>query len=208
MPAAGTTFGAEDADEVVSAMQGDERARSALWQSHRRWLAAVLLSHKPREVEVEDLMQEVAVKFVSKLDTLRDPQAFRPWLRQIAINAAREAARSLRREREERKTFDPAMVEHSERGGTSGANAAAIRDEAEELLEYAQTLPPEFREPVLLRCVKGMSCRQIAALLDLPITTIETRLSRGRRMLRDEWLRKTTNSDGVAAREGAARYDG
>lgn len=185
MPAAGQNAGS---DEVALAMQGDEEARSALWRGHRRWLAAILLSHKPREVEVEDLMQDVAVKFVSKLHTLRDPGAFRPWLRQIAVNAARECARSGKREREERSGLDPAGMELP--GGGMEAEAARIRDEAAELLEYAQTLPPEFREPVLLRCVKGMSCRQISEVLSLPITTIETRLSRGRKMLREEWMRK------------------
>jgi len=187
MPAAGQTHWP---DIVVAAMRGDDDAKSALWQENRRWLAAVLLAHKPREIEVEDLMQEVAVKFVSKIDTLRDPGAFRPWLRQIAINAARESARSTRREREERKTFDPDAAEVINRPRRSEQEQADLRDDAADLLEYAQSLPPEFREPVLLRCVKGMSCKQIAQVLNLPITTIETRLSRGRRMLRNEWLAK------------------
>jgi len=188
MPAAGPNHWP---DIVLAAMQGDDEARSALWQANRRWLAAVLLSHKPREIEVEDLMQDVAIKFVSKLDTLRDPKAFQPWLRQIAINAARESARSTRREREERKTFDPETAERTNRSHRSDLEEAEMRDEAADLLRYAQSLPTEFREPVLLRCVKGMSCKQIAQLLGLPITTIETRLSRGRKMLRNEWLAKT-----------------
>jgi hypothetical protein len=31
-----------------------------IWREHRRWVAAILLAHKPREVEVDDLLQVVA----------------------------------------------------------------------------------------------------------------------------------------------------
>jgi len=189
MPAAESDGGSQ---EVLAAIDGDDQARSALWRVHRRWLAAILLAHKPREMDVEDLMQEVAVKFVTKLHTLRDPAAFRPWLRQIALNAARESARGVRRDREDREVFEPDTHEGIGDLGPAGSGESdpEVRDEAAGLLACAQSLPPDFREPVLLRCVRGMSCKQIAEVLDLPVTTIETRLSRGRRMLREEWLKK------------------
>ena len=43
-----------------------------------------------------------------------------------------------------------------------------------------------YREPLLLRCVRALSYQQISEVLDLPITTVETRLARARRMLREE----------------------
>jgi RNA polymerase sigma-70 factor (ECF subfamily) len=52
--------------------------------------------------------------------------------------------------------------------------------------EHVLGLPPEYREPLLLRCLRGMSYRQIGEVLDLPVTTIETRLARARRMIRSE----------------------
>ena len=199
MPAAGKEH---RTDLIAEAVTGNERAQTDLWRSHRRWLAAILLSHKPREIDLEDLMQDVAVKFITKLHTLRDPGSFRPWLRQIAINAARESARSIRRERNEREHVEPETLDGS---GLGRRDDAGLRDEASELLAYAQSLPPDFREPVLLRCVQGMSCKQIAETLDLPITTIETRLSRGRRMLREEWMSRNEGNEHAAARVGTDR---
>ena len=64
--------------------------------------------------------------------------------------------------------------------------AAARADAARRLLERALGLPPEYREPLLLRCVRALSYQQISAILDLPVTTVETRLARARRMLREE----------------------
>ncbi len=181
--------------EVQAAMGGDESALSALWRSHKRWLAAILLSHKPREIDVEDLMQDVAVKLVTKIHTLRDPNAFRPWLRQIAINAARESARSVNRQRNERSSLEPNDIEVANPKIEAAPAVAERQEEGASLLAFAQTLPPDFREPVLLRCVQGLSCKQIAEILQLPVTTIETRLSRGRRMLREEWSRRTSEPD-------------
>ena len=74
---------------VERARNGDRGAQSELWRAHRRWVAAIILAHRPRTVEVEDLMQEVAFKLVTKLETLRDVEAFRPWLRRIIINICR-----------------------------------------------------------------------------------------------------------------------
>ena len=68
----------------------------------------------------------------------------------------------------------------------SGSDDVASRDAAERVLRQAMGLPPEYREPLLLRCVRGMSYRQIADVLDLPVTTVEPRLARARRMLREE----------------------
>ena len=46
-------------------------------------------------------------------------------------------------------------------------------------------LPDNYRECVLLRCARGMSHRQISDITGLPETTVETRIARGRRMLRE-----------------------
>jgi RNA polymerase sigma-70 factor (ECF subfamily) len=52
-------------------------------------------------------------------------------------------------------------------------------------MKLAFELPDGYREPLLLKAVEGLSYRQIGEIMDLPETTIETRVARGRRMLRD-----------------------
>ncbi len=181
---------------ITRAIHGDRVAQQELWKAHRRWVAAIVLAHKPRSVEVDDLMQDVALKLVDKVGTLRDPGAFRPWLRQIAINLCRGAARDLK------PTLHLAATDRSDAGdeghqapGTIGMpesrdarrRESADREEAaRRLLAQVMTLPPEYREPLLLRCLRSMTYRQIGELLELPVTTVETRLARARRMLREE----------------------
>lgn len=51
----------------------------ALWREHRRWVAAILLAHMPREADLEDLLQDVAVTVVSRIGELRDRTRLRGW---------------------------------------------------------------------------------------------------------------------------------
>lgn len=189
---------------IERARRGDSAAQTALWHQHRRWVAAIVLAHRPRAVEVDDLMQEVAVILIDRLDTLRDPRAFRPWLRRIVINICRGAARSLR-----------PTVSLMHRSGLDAIRQSGARqvdflareckeyddvesnDEAQRVLDQALTLPREYREPLLLRCLQSMSYRQISETLEIPVTTVETRLTRARRMLREELGKEIGRNDTV-----------
>jgi RNA polymerase sigma factor (sigma-70 family) len=157
----------------------------ALWHEHRRWVATVLLAHKPREAELEDLLQEVAMTLVSRVHELRDPGALRPWLRAVAVNVARMDARRVN---VRRATLRPLGDEHHELADPAQdkqRRAAEASADARAALAAAQALPEELREPLLMRSVRGLSQKQIAAALGLPETTIETRLVRARRLLRE-----------------------
>lgn len=170
---------------VAAAIRGDADAVRLVWSTHRRWVAAVLLAHKPREADVEDLLQEVAVAFVKTIGELRDGAALKPWLRTVAINAARAAGRKSRLRKREVEVVREAGDEASNPAISAPAEAASGHEEASRLMELARRLPEGYREPLLLRCVRGMSYQQIGALMALPETTIETRIARGRRMLRE-----------------------
>ena len=156
----------------------------ALWQQHRRWVAAILLAHMPREADLEDLLQDVAVAFVRHAPTLRQQSSVRPWLRTVAVNVARTHGRKHRLRRsvfgapvDESGVSDPATI-----AGTP----AEEREQARIAMELTRNLPDEYREPLMLRAVRGLSYRQIADVLGIPITTIETRLVRARRMLKEQ----------------------
>lgn len=170
--------------DVQRAISGDSQALERLWERHRRWAAAVVLAHKPRDVDVEDLLQEIAMTVVRKIHDVRDPALFKPWLRMLAVNAARTAGRKrkvrLRLVRPEPEALAMDQIPDD------STDHEAQRAEGRRLLDLAHRLHPDYREPLLLRCVRGMTYRQISEVLDLPVTTVETRIARARRMLREE----------------------
>jgi RNA polymerase sigma-70 factor (ECF subfamily) len=190
----GAQPGADDARLIEAAMSGDGEAIRLVWDRHRRWVAALLLAYKPREADLEDLLQGVAVTLVRRIDELREPGAFKPWLRSVAINAARLSGRkqTLARKHGRRLRL---LVEQESQPPAAPDVATAQREDARRLLDLAMGLPETYREPLLLRCMQGMSYREIGEVTGLPETTIETRIARGRRMLREM----------AAAQESAAR---
>ncbi len=171
---------------IERAVSGDAESQRALWAMHRRWVAGVILAHKPRSADLDDLLQEVALAFVRTLSGLKDPRALRPWLRTIAINAARYAGRKQSRRRERIVSDDVAGQFLAE--GRSAPDPSAQRASIESsagLMRLAERLPDGYREPLILKCVRGMSYRSISAVMGVPETTVETRIARARRMLRE-----------------------
>lgn len=169
---------------VSAAIKGDRDALSLLWDESRRWVAAIILVHKPREADLEDLLQQVAMQLCRKISSLEEPKAFRGWLRMIAINIARaEGRKATRRKR--------SMLRLVGLGGTHemknerADDLALSSEQSRRVYHAARSLPAGYREPVLLRCLQSMSYEQIGDAMGLPVTTIETRIARGRRMLRE-----------------------
>jgi len=170
-----------------AAVLGDQESLQKLWASNRRWVAAILLAHKPKWADVEDLLQEVALSMVRKLGEVRDPRAVRPWLRTVAVNVAHAAARSGKR-----RAADERMGENSDdiregrtRDHTAAPEALSDDEQGRLLMQLAAQLPDGYREPLLLKALHDLSYREIGEIMDLPETTIETRIARGRKQLRE-----------------------
>lgn len=155
-------------------------ARAAcIWREHRGWVAAVIRANKPRDADADDLLQEVAMKLVQHIDALDSPERIGPWLRTVAINRARSAGRQHVRTRALFRPFD------THEPSSDGEARAETVSRGRAALTIAESLPPTYREPLLLS-LRGLSYKQIGRVLGLPRSTIETRLSRARAMVREE----------------------
>lgn len=189
---------------VERATSGHGEAVQELWQSHRRWVAAIVLAHMPREADLDDLLQDIAATFVRSVQELRTPGALRPWLRTVAINAARAEGRKKTRRRnalESQAATDPGTFHRDETADLTSSTPDDA-DEARWLLDLISQMPESYREPLVLRCVRGMNYKAISELTGLPETTIETRIARGRRMLRERVTLERARQRGAAGASG------
>ncbi len=168
---------------IEAAIAGHSDALSQVWVGVRRWVAVILIAHKPREADLEDLLQLVALQVCRKVHEVRDPSLFKPWLRTVTINIAREQGRKASRRRVGMLRLVGRARDANNFGGQIGN--MQLSEDAKRVLDAALSLPEKYREPVLMRCQQSMSYKQIAEVLSLPETTIETRIARGRRMLRE-----------------------
>jgi RNA polymerase sigma-70 factor (ECF subfamily) len=138
------------------------------------------LAHRPASVDLEDLLQDVAAVLIERLAELRDWRGFRGWLRAVAINAARGAGRKAA-VRDPRRVYEKIGESFQ---AQNPAVALEVHEERDRVLQAFAALPPDDREVLALRSGHGYSQREIARLLDVPETTVETRLSRARKKLR------------------------
>ncbi|MHC5027642.1 MAG: RNA polymerase sigma factor [Planctomycetota bacterium] len=139
------------------------------------------------EADLEDLLQEVAMRLIGHIQTLREESNLRAWLRAVAVNVARSAGRASRTSRvTSSDALDQIGVLDAPASPGDGGPGEGESDGS--IMSLVEALPDLYREPLILRAVHGMRTRQIAVVLDLPPATIDTRIARARRMLRDRQL--------------------
>lgn len=154
---------------VAAARSGDRAAFGRLYELYGRMVHGVLLARMPRD-DVDDLVQEVFLKALRQLSSLRDPRAFGGWIAMIARHAAIDLAR---RPRAEELPEDLAAPEPHD-------------DEARRVMRLIRTLPEAYREPLMLRLVEGMSGPEIAERTGLTPGSVRVNLHRGITLLREK----------------------
>ncbi len=125
----------------------------------------------------EDCVQEAFVRAYRAWDSWRGEGPLEGWLYGIAVNVAR----SYRRWRRLRQAGE--LVRRLGQPQTSVATDRALRIE---LLEALRRLPPEQAAAIVLRHYHGYSNRDIARVLDIPESTLASRLAKGKERLREE----------------------
>jgi RNA polymerase sigma-70 factor (ECF subfamily) len=156
------------------------------------------LTHVP--ADAEDLVQETYLKAFRAADQFEPGSNLKAWLFTILHNTARNRTRDRARAA---VTFDSEVVDRLvEEPVDAGSarlvetpEARMIRETLDPDLQAAvEALPAAFREAVWLRDVEEFSYAEIARMLAIPVGTVMSRISRGRRMLFD----RLSLSPGVA----------
>jgi RNA polymerase sigma-70 factor (ECF subfamily) len=145
---------------------------------------ALRLTRAP--ADAEDLVQETYLKAFRAADSFTPGTNLRAWLFTILHNTARNRARDRARDT---VAVDSEVVERAAevpaRGGPAETpETLLLRDTlAPELQAAVDALPDAFRQAVWLRDVEEFSYAEIANMLSIPVGTVMSRISRGRRML-------------------------
>lgn len=160
----------DDPQLVEAARGGDRAAFGQLYERYARMVHGILLTRVPPG-EVDDLVQDVFLAAMRKLDTLRDSGAFGGWL---AIITRHRATDHFRRAPQNAELPDD----------LPGRNAP--RAEAHAALAAIRSLPEAYREPLMLRLVEGMSGPEIAARTGLTPASVRVNLHRGMKQLREK----------------------
>ena len=144
--------------------------------------------------EAADLTQETFISAYKSFDRFRGEAKVYTWLYQIAINHCRNRLRQRGRSRAlQIESLDQPREWEEEDSGSSRDIADlthaphAVLEEKElrqRILAAVESLPPDYREVVVLREIHGLSYNEIADATRLSLDNVKTRLSRARAMLR------------------------
>ena len=145
---------------------------------------ALRVTHSP--ADAEDLVQDTYLKAFRAAGQFTPGTNLRAWLFTILHNAARNRARDRARDH---VSVDSDAVERAmDTGVAPGATPESLllNDTlAPDIQAAIDALPQAFREAVWLRDVEEFSYAEIADMLQVPVGTVMSRISRGRRILFD-----------------------
>jgi len=168
---------------VCAAGKGDKEALRLLLTRNWAWLKGLVYSIIADVDDVDDVLQDICVRVIEKVGSVRQPERFRPWL---AILARRQALRH-RQKRAQRPGPLSGEFAELECDETAPFTEDLERTEqCERILQAARSLPEKYREVFMLQYSSDLTYRQIAEILDIPVTTVQIRLVRARAIIRDQ----------------------
>ena len=155
---------------VRAARDGDRASFAELYVRYVRMVHGILISRVPR-TDVDDLVQDVFLKAMRQIASLRDPAAFGGWLAAIARNRGVDYLRDARAT--EPLPDDDQM-----------AGVAPPELDAHAVLRELRELPEAYRDTLSLRLIEGLTGPEIAAATGLTPASVRVNLHRGMKQLR------------------------
>lgn len=129
----------------------------------------------------EDAVQEVFIKWFKKGETIQDTAALKPWLYKTVANQCKDM---LRKSKSRLNLFQRMKERRAEHAAVASEEVFLKKDSQESLERAVLTLPIIYREVVILYYYEDYSTTDIAALLSLNLSTVKTRLTRARDLLK------------------------
>ena len=155
-------------------MMPDQDAFSLFYQAHSNFVYAIALSYLKNPAEAEDVTADVFVQILETgISFPTDTQA-RAWLATAVKNRCKNILKNwIRRKRVAEEVMEQIPVK-------------SMRPELNDVMEAIYRLSEKYRLPLLLFAVQGYSVKETAEILKLNESTVRTRISRAREIIRKE----------------------
>ena len=196
-------FSFPEEDALVTALcGGDEEAYEILIQRYQQPVYNLVCRLLNDPTDAADIVQEVFLKIFRNIGSFRGNSSLKTWIYRIAVNEAYNHRRWFSRHQRQEVAFD------RETGAASYADSVmdpartpfdqAADHETRALVEQAlEKLNPKFRAAVVLRDIEDLSYEEIAAVLEISLGTVKSRILRGREALRKILEGRLELEDGV-----------
>lgn len=167
------TFVGDDAALVEALRTGHTGAAAAFYDRHAGHVRLVLRSTLGPDDDLPDLLQEVFIRALNQIGTLRDVDRMGSWLTSIAVFVARAQIR-LRARRSRLRVFSPERTRSWQLEQPSSDARRALR----QLYAVLDRMPVEQRMAFVLRYIHGMTLAEAAEACETSLATLKRRLAR------------------------------
>lgn len=172
---------ADDNELVTSALNGDKLAFGEIVTRYQKMVARTVKGMLGDSVYSEDIGQEVFIKLFYSLSDFRGEAKLSTYIQKIAINLTLNEIKRRKRffsmfsQQGNNEMYEFEVADHDSQG----------KNEAAEIVNKALVkLDPKFRIIVTMRMLQGYSTKETAEILDLPLGTVLSRLSRAQEQLK------------------------
>lgn len=176
-----------DHNLITRCRDGDEEAWRLLLARYEAYVYRLCFRISGSREDALDYTQEALMKVLTGLNRYQLSLPFKPWLRQVTVNACLNC---LRRRAPDTVSLERPVAEDIVLGDTLAGSpdgpetAAEWRDAREIIRQELSRLPSQQRLVLVMRHQEGLSYEEIAATTSLPLGTVKTYLFRARQHLR------------------------
>jgi len=174
-----------DAELIAAVLEGSEAAFASLVERYQDRVFRLLGRYCRDQVECEDLAQDVFLKVFRKLHTFQGDSQFFTWLYRIAVNAATDHLSKASSRRLRLVEDDASLDTGGDRDEQSPAAPLMTAELAAVTRSIVDSLPEKFRTILVLREFEDLSYTEIAAVLQIQLGTVESRLFRARQRFKE-----------------------
>jgi RNA polymerase sigma factor (sigma-70 family) len=196
-----------DSDLVAAVRAGDDAAFEELYRRYRRRIGAFVYRFVRDEGRAEDVTQEAFFSALRRIRQTDCPINFKPWIYEIARNAAIDLHR--RTSRAEEVSISDGAMQSGDRSRLVALGAPDSALDAKQRLEHLRAALDELSEThnriLVLRELEGLSYREIGERMDLTAPAVESTLFRARRRLEQEYAELDTGRRCASMRAVIAR---
>ncbi|MGD0756074.1 MAG: sigma-70 family RNA polymerase sigma factor [Bacteroidales bacterium] len=177
------SYSQTEEDELVKAcLNGDKNAFGEIVNRYQKMVARTVKGMLGDTVFAEDIGQEVFINLYHSLSEFRGEAKLSTYIQKIAVNLTlneikrRKRFFSLFSQKANNEMYEYEIADYD----------TEERKEAEEIVNKAlMALDPKFRIILTMRMLQGYSTKETAEILDLPVGTVLSRLSRAQEQLRN-----------------------
>ncbi len=170
----------EELTWLNAARKGDHSAFERIVNAHSRRIASTVKGMLGDTAEAEDVGQEVFITFYRFMDRFRGESSLGTFLTRIAINLS---LNQIKRNRRFLGRFGSSPEQELEQRPARVESPETVLQK-EKIRRAIRSLPAKFRSVIVLRLIQEYSTEETAAILKLPLGTVQSRLARAQQKLR------------------------